>query len=165
MKKIIILVGSENSNLKLGERFAVSVENQGGQAELMNTVDIELPLYLPNAEKQGVPDAINICNDKMVEADGVIVVAPEYNGGVPPVLSNFIAWLSVAGNDDWRQGFRGKKAAVATYSGGAGAYVLIALRLQLSHLGANVLGKQLQSNKFTEAKDKDIDGIVAQLLA
>jgi hypothetical protein len=46
--------------------------------------------------------------------------------------------------------------AIATHLGGGGHTVLTALRLQLAHLGAHVVGRQLVSNKTQPAKDDSI---------
>ena len=56
---------------------------------------------------------------KFIKASGFIICAPEYNGSIPPVLTNIIAWLSVMG-DDWRLVFNGKIGLLATHSGGGG---------------------------------------------
>ena len=53
--------------------------------------------------------------------------------------------------------------AIATHSGGGGHTVLAALRLQLAHLGAQVVGRQLVSNKANPAKDSTIDDLVGRL--
>ena len=36
-----------------------------------------------------------------------MICAPEYNGSIPPILSNFIAWLSISGAD-FRNFFNGQ---------------------------------------------------------
>ena len=87
---------------------------------------------------------------------------PEYNGSIPPVLTSAIAWLSVQG-DDFRALFNGRPVAIATHSGGGGHTVLTALRLQLAHLGAHVVGRQLVSNKNLPAKDDSIADLISRL--
>ena len=92
-----------------------------------------------------------------------MVCTPEYNGSIPPVLTSAIAWLSVQG-DDFRTLFNGRPVAMATHSGGGGYTVLTALRLQLAHLGAHVVGRQLVSNKSQPAKDASISDLIVRLL-
>jgi chromate reductase, NAD(P)H dehydrogenase (quinone) len=41
--------------------------------------------------------------------------------------------------------------------------VLAALRLQLAHLGAQVIGRQLVSNSARPARDESIDDLVRRL--
>ena len=42
--------------------------------------------------------------------------------------------------------------------------LLLSMRIQLTHLGALVLGRQLTSNKSKIAEDNSINAIVRQLL-
>ena len=89
-------------------------------------------------------------------------VAPEYNGSIPPTLSNAIAWLSV-GTEDFRELFNGKGAAIATHSGGGGQKVLVAMRLQLSHLGVNVLGRELLTSSQRELNEDSARAVLGML--
>jgi NAD(P)H-dependent FMN reductase len=53
--------------------------------------------------------------------------------------------------------------AIATHSGGGGHTLLAALRLQLAHLGAHVVGRQLVSNSNHPAKDASIADLITRL--
>lgn len=92
-----------------------------------------------------------------------MICAPEYNGSIPPVLSIAIAWLSVM-DTDFRALFNDRPMAIATHSGGNGMELLMSLRIQLCHLGADVIGRQLLSNPSKPAKDDSIDDLVKRLL-
>ena len=48
-----------------------------------------------------------------------VFCGPEYNGSIPPIISNTIAWISVS-TEHWRDGFKDKNAFIATSSGGPG---------------------------------------------
>jgi hypothetical protein len=52
---------------------------------------------------------------------------------------------------------------IATHSGGGGYGVLTAMRLQLAHLGAHVVGRQLSSNSDNPAKDDSIADLITRL--
>ena len=55
----------------------------------------EFPLY--NADIQnstGFPAAVNALADAIRAADGVVIVTPEYNFGIPGALKNAIDWVS-----------------------------------------------------------------------
>jgi NAD(P)H-dependent FMN reductase len=65
--------------------------------------------------------------------------------------------------DDFRFLFNGRPVAIATHSGGGGYAVLAALRLQLAHLGAHVVGRQLVSNSSHAAKDESIADVIHRL--
>ena len=78
------------------------------------------------------------------------------------MLSNAIAWLSVQG-DDFRALFNGRPVGIASVSGG-GMEVLLSMRIQLTHLGAQVVGRQLQSNKSKPPRQESVDDLVDRLL-
>lgn len=92
-----------------------------------------------------------------------MICAPEYNGSIPPSLTNAIAWLSVQGND-FRALFNGRPVAMATFSGGGGMELLLSLRIQLTHLGAQVVGRQLLSNHAKPPQDDSIHDLLQRLL-
>lgn len=54
-----------------------------------------IPLYDGDAEAaQGIPDTVSALKERIVASDGVLLVTPEYNNGVPGVFKNGIDWLS-----------------------------------------------------------------------
>lgn len=55
---------------------------------------IEMPLYNADVQAQGWPAACTALGDAIRAADGVIIVTPEYNYGIPGVLKNAIDWVS-----------------------------------------------------------------------
>jgi len=78
------------------------------------------------------------------------------------VLTSAIAWLSVQGSD-FRALFNGRPVVIATHSGSGGHTVLTALRLQLAHLGAEVVGRQLVSNRSHPAAADSIADLIRRL--
>ena len=57
MSKIGILVASSNNNLKLGLKLQELAQNLGHEAELINLVDLRLPLYSTVEEQEnGIPE-------------------------------------------------------------------------------------------------------------
>jgi chromate reductase len=58
-----------------------------------------VPLYDGDEEdKHGVPASVKALQDKVREAEGVIISTPEYNFSVPGVLKNGLDWMSRSGN-------------------------------------------------------------------
>ena len=53
--------------------------------------------------------------------------------------------------------------AIATQSVGGGHAVLAVRRLQLAHLVADVVGRQLVSNRMSSAKDETIAALIHRL--
>ena len=59
-----------------------------------------VPLYDGDVEQQGgIPAAVLALKDQIIAADGLLLVTPEYNNGVPGVFKNAIDWLSRPASD------------------------------------------------------------------
>ena len=159
---LLVISASNGENLKLAERFASSGRQRGMGAAVLDLTALELPLFTPRAQALGIPPGISPLSQNLAAAPRWVICAPEYNGGIPPVLTNAIAWLSVQG-DDFRSLFNSRPVVIATHSGGGGHSVLTALRLQLAYLGAHVVGRQLVSNGQAPAKDSSIDDLIERL--
>lgn len=153
MKKLLIMVCSLGKNVEMADKISEIATSEGHEVKTLNLVNEELPLYSTKVEAEGIPTKAKEIADVIIGATSLIIVAPEYNGSMPPVLNNTIAWVSRSG-DDWRKAFNGKPVLIGTHSGGGGAHVLMAMRQQLSYLGANVLGRQLLTN-FGKALNED----------
>ena len=162
MTDLLVLAASNGENLKLAERFAAAARLQGSTAAVRDLTAVGLPLFTPRAMAAGTPAALAALEAQLNATPRWVICAPEYNGSIPPVLTNAIAWLSVQG-DDFRALFNGRPIAIATHSGGGGHTVLAALRLQLAHLGAHVVGRQLVSNSAHPAKDDSIADLLVRL--
>ena len=160
---LIVVAASNGENLKLAERCVHAASQRQAQAELIDLTDLSLPLYNPRVQAAGAGADLISLRDRLHAAPRWMICAPEYNGSIPPVLSNAIAWLSVL-DDDFRSLFNGRPIAIGTHSGGGGMEVLISMRIQLTHLGAEVIGRQLLSNFSKPAKDESIDDVVKRLL-
>ena len=164
MADVLVLSASNGENLKLAERFAAAAQAQGQSAEVLDLTAADLPLFTPRAMADGTPAALADLETQLKAAPRWVICAPEYNGSIPPVLTSAIAWLSVRGSD-FRRLFNGRPVVIATHSGGGGHTVLAALRLQLAHLGAVVVGRQLVSTAANPARDDSIADLVSRLLA
>ncbi|MEB3104992.1 MAG: NAD(P)H-dependent oxidoreductase [Cyanobacteriota bacterium] len=162
MTDLLVIAASNGENLKLAERFVSAAEAQGQRAAVLDLTAVDLPLFTPRAMAAGTPPALAALQEQLQAARRWVICAPEYNGSIPPVLTSAIAWLSVQG-DDFRALFNGRPIAIATHSGGGGHTLMAALRLQLAHLGAHVVGRQLVSTSANPAKDASILDLVSRL--
>ena len=160
---LLMIAASNGENLRLAQRFAAAAAAQGLNADVLDLTAVELPLFTPRALAAGTPAAVAGLQQQLAAVPRWVICAPEYNGSIPPVLTSAIAWLSVQG-DDFRALFNGRPIAIATHSGGGGHTVMAALRLQLAHLGAHVVGRQLVSNSASPAKDASIADLLRRLL-
>lgn len=159
---LLVIAASNGQNLQLAERFAAAARDQQLSAQVLDLTAVDLPLFTPRAISAGTPQALAPLKMQLSAAARWVICAPEYNGSIPPVLTSAIAWLSVQG-DDFRVLFNGRPVVIATHSGGGGHTVLAALRLQLAHLGAHVVGRQLVSNSTHAAKDESIADLILRL--
>jgi NAD(P)H-dependent FMN reductase len=160
---LLVISASHGENLRLAERFAACGRSRGLTTELLDLTEQPLPLFTPRLmEQAGVPPQVAGLSMRLAQACRWVICAPEYNGSIPPVFTNAIAWLSVQG-DDFRWLFNGRPIVIATHSGGGGFAVLTALRIQLAHLGAQVVGRQLVSNRQRAASDESIEDLIDRL--
>ena len=58
-----------------------------------------VPLYNGDVEAEGDPEGVAAFKAAIRRADGVLMVTPEYNHGVPGVMKNAIDWASRPPND------------------------------------------------------------------
>ena len=165
-KKLLVITASNGENLKLAERFVIEGRKLNYSCKLLDLTKSEhnLPLFNPRQNsKDEAPANLESINLQMASHSHWIICAPEYNGSIPPILTNAIAWLSIQGKD-FRSLFNERPIAIASFSGGGCMELLLSMRIQLTHLGALVLGRQLTSNKSKIAEETSINEILKHLL-
>jgi NAD(P)H-dependent FMN reductase len=135
--KLAILGGSlrkESLNRRLLEHLARSLAAMGHEVRSASGDALRLPLYdadLPAPAEvlalQGLLDGVQ----------GLAIVSPEYNAGIPPHLKNAVDWLSTQAPNR----LKGLPVLLAAASPGAfgGSRALISWRATLANLGAVAL--------------------------
>ncbi|MDX1608885.1 MAG: NADPH-dependent FMN reductase [Halofilum sp. (in: g-proteobacteria)] len=120
MARLIALSGSLRSgsyNTALARALAQRAP-AGCEVEVVTPADV--PLYDGDLEAEhGVPKGVEQLKDRIADADGLILVTPEYNQGVPGVMKNMIDWLSRPPQDIGRV-FGDRAVALCGASAGAG---------------------------------------------
>lgn len=159
---ILVCAASNGNNLANAKTIGEQAEQHGIEHQVLDLASLEWPLYSPLSENRGAPPNFSAVHDLFQNASAFVFCSPEYNGSIPPVLSNAIAWLSVS-SDDFRVLFNGKPAALSTQSGGHGQKVLMAMRVQLSHLGCIVVGRDLVSFPDKPLREDSIKAVLFQL--
>jgi NAD(P)H-dependent FMN reductase len=53
-----------------------------------------IPIYDGDLEAEGIPHEVAALKERVVQADGLLLVTPEYNNSMPGALKNAIDWLS-----------------------------------------------------------------------
>ena len=142
---LLICTASSGHNLTLAKTLSQMADGVDIQNKILDLTATGLPLFTPAREAEGRPRALDPVEADFSAATAMLMVAPEYNGSTPPTLSNTIAWLSTQ-SEDFRALFSEKPIGLATHRGGGGQKVLVAMRLQFSHLGATVIGRELLTN-------------------
>lgn len=162
---------------KLGSQIAAA---NGLQATFLDLADYQMPLYNGDLEaSEGVPDNAVKLAGQLRDHDGVMIVAPEYNASITPLLKNSLDWVSrvKSGEDDHRSTFQSAVYALAAASPGGtgGMRGLFTVRHFLVYgLGATVLSDQFLLPRAGQAFDDDghladkdaqdrFKGLIAQL--
>ncbi len=82
-----------------------------------------VPLYDEDLEAEGIPARVEALKTAIAEADGLLLVTPEYNNSIPGVLKNAVDWLSRPPADVPRV-FGGKPVAIIGASPGGFGTIL-----------------------------------------
>ena len=160
----LIFVSSLNENMKLANSIKLQMEESNQEIVLINLVDLELPMYdSRKEERDGIPKKIDELVELMKKSNGYIFVAPEYNYSLPPVLANFVAWVSRSG-EDFREVFQMKKIQLATHSGSGGNDLMNAMRIQFTRLGAIVMPREIITNFHKPLKVESSKKILKQFI-
>lgn len=161
--KILVIPGSLRTG-SLNVKLAAAAINE--LALLPNLVvnrisllDYELPIYDGDLEAdKGVPASALRLKRMIGSHHGVLIVTPEYNSSLPPLLKNAIDWVSRVQDGDEKRGavFLDRPFAIAAASAGklGGARCLMNLRQVLSACNATVIPRQLALAFAPDAYDE-----------
>ncbi len=119
--------------------------------ELLDLSDYNFPIMDQRlSEMKIVPPGLQSFSDKMERADGLLIVSPEYKGGVPGVLKNALDYLKPGI-------FRRKPVGICTVSSGGfgGLNCLMQLRLTILALGGFPIPDVLPVSRVQELFDED----------
>jgi chromate reductase len=163
MGHLAFVLASDGNNRALAREVAERAVSMGHTVDHISLNTYDFPLYTVEREKTTpVVEGMNDLIHRLEQGDAWFVFAPEYNGSMPPVLNNTIAWLSREG-DDFRRLFRDRTVGLATHSGGGGHHVILAMRQQFAYLGCIVLGRAIVSNRNKPANPETIDAMLASM--
>ncbi len=153
MKKIL-LISSSVRNVRKSPRIASYFakyisENKLANVDLLDLGELHLPLFDERMRFQQNPTSeMLLIQSKVKEADGIIIITPEYNGGYPASLKNVIDLLY----DEWYH----KPIAIATVSSGpfGGSQVITSLLFTLWKIRAFVATTVFPVIKVEETFDE-----------
>lgn len=147
MSRILILPGSLRRGawsmqlaLELADRLMGMVD-----VDVIEAESLSLPLFNEDLEEEPTTAArVMALHARFCSADGIILCTPEYNGQLPPVVTNMIDWVSRPAYRDasLANPFLDKPTLLCTVStGGSGGALAIAhARALMGYVGAHVLG-------------------------
>ena len=140
--------GSINRKLQTALRHVY--DDAGFATEIIDLADYPLPIFHGDAPE---PDTLAPLIARVRACDGVVVVTPEYNGGLPALLKNVIDYMSTKGGDT----FRGRAWAVAACTPGplSGVVCLRALTLLLMRLGGRAVPTMVGVGNASDAFDAE----------
>lgn len=166
--KILAISGSlraDSYNTALA-RAAAERAPEGTEIELYDRLG-EIPPFDADGDGEDAPEVVRDLRERIVEADALLFVTPEYNGSISGVLKNAIDWASRpprGGASIW-----GKTAAVAgATTGQFGAiWAQQDLRRILGIAGARVIEGELpvaQAQNVFDEEGRLQDPLLAQRL-
>ena len=95
MAKLIGISGSLRRGSYNTALLRAAAQMMPGGSELAVRTLHGIPLYDADVEAtEGIPAAAAALKDEIAAADGVLLVTPEYNNGIPGVFKNAIDWIS-----------------------------------------------------------------------
>ena len=153
---IFVFAGSARSasvNKQLARLAAREVEQSGATATLVDLAGFPLPIYNGDQEAaQGIPEGARSLHALIADADGIIMVSPEYNGSITALLKNTIDWVTRVDS-----GVFAKPTLLASASPGrmGGRNGLDILRATLTHMAVPVLDDQVS---VPAARESLVDG-------
>lgn len=156
MYKLAILVGSLRKG-SFNKQLAHGLAELGSDVFKFDFLKLEdVPMFCEDLE-QNLPASVQAMKKSIQEADGVLIVTPEYNRSMPALVKNALDWASRPyGANVWA----GKPVAVAGMSPGAvgTAVCQSQLRSVLGFLGALQMTQPeiylTYSQEFFDAKGK-----------
>ncbi len=153
MKKIAIIspsvrLGRKSHRVALWFKSYLE-DNNLAAADILDLAEYRFPLFDERLKKQPdpLPEAMEFAA-RIRSADGVIIIAPEYNGGYPASLKNAVDLLT----DEWR----GKPLAIASVSDGpfGGTQVITSLQFTMWKMGAWTVPSMFPVPRVSEAFDE-----------
>jgi len=164
LPKILIVPGSNRGgshNTRLAASAHKVFSTLDCEPTRISLRDYPMPIYDGDLEaKNGSPqNAIKLA--RLFQAhDGIMLVSPEYNASLPPLLKNTLDWMSLTAKDDKGPiaAYKDNVFALAAASPGGlgGIRSLSHLRDVLTSIGATVIAKQVAVGSAQSAFD-DMD--------
>ena len=156
-KTAITLCGSlrrDSINEVLRRHMSAKLREAGVAVTDLDMHDYPMPIFDQDIEDAGdTPEAAKQLAELFRSTDIVLIIAPEYNGGVTPLVANLVAWVSRQRPNPFKHAVFG----IGGLSDGkyATIFALSHLRDSLSKLGALVVPTLLGLGPYPDVFDAD----------
>jgi NAD(P)H-dependent FMN reductase len=92
--KTIAFAGS-NSSTSINHQLVSYAVKLVEDSEVIKLTDYNAPMYSQDLEKsEGIPQVIKDLNDKLSEANKLVISVCEHNGNISAFFKNILEWLS-----------------------------------------------------------------------
>ena len=151
--RLVLMGGSLRAaslNLRLLRHLMRALEAKGHQISAFTGNALRLPLYEDGAAPSS--EAVTL-HGALGQAQGLVIVSPKYNAGIPGHLKNAVDWLSTMKPSPWP----GLPVLLCAASPGAfgGARSLMAWRATLANMGALALPETITVPHADQQLDAD----------
>ncbi len=160
MSKIVIIPGSSRKgsfNTKLGVAIKQALEAKDVDVTLVDLKDYPMPLFDQDLEQgSGIPKGATDLAALIVQHQGVVLINPEYNASMTPLMKNTLDWLSRDMGD--AKPYQDRAFALASCSPGGlgGVRALSHMRDTLISIGAQeVISSQIGVGNAMNAFGED----------
>ncbi|MFT4553038.1 MAG: chromate reductase [Chlamydiales bacterium] len=160
--KLLAFSGSARKasfNKKILKTAVQGAKDAGAEVTIVDLADFPMPLYNGDLEAtEGLPENAKKFKKLMIESDGFLIAAPEYNSSITPLLKNAIDWVSRPEDGEASLiAFKGKVAALMSASPGGfgGLRGLVHVRAILGNIHVLVIPDQVAVPVVHEALNED----------
>lgn len=147
--KILAIVGSLRQQ-SYNRQLALTMQERYNDRFELEIADIHSLPHYNQDEENDAPEPVRVLREKVLAADGIVILTPEYNWSVPGALKNALDWLSRV-----EKVFIGKPVMI----GGVTPGMMGTIRAQL-HLREILAG--LQAKLLPPAGNEVLIGTAAQ---
>ena len=147
-------LSSDSINEVFRRHMSQKLREAGVEVTDLDLRDYEMPIFSLDIEKAGnTPEAAKRLADMFRSYDIVLIISPEYNGGVTPLIVNLISWVSRQKPNPFKHAVFG----IGGVSDGkyATIFALSHLRDSLSKLGALVVPTLLGLGPYPDVFDTE----------
>ena len=135
-------------NRKLEKALIKRFKEAGAKTSSIDLGKYEMPIYHGDLD---TPASVKKLINLLKKFDGIVIVSPEYNGCLPPLLKNTIDWTSTVSTDHIKGAVLG--LASATPGPMSGIMCMRQMQFIFTRLGGDVLPQQVGCGNAGKAFD------------